>query len=60
MMLFNIALWSVPITLFGISIKIVHSNNRGEYFKVELTEFIDSASTCAHSPQQNGMAKRKK
>ena len=51
-------------TQFGISIKVLQSDNEGEYFKHELTEFMHSVAiihqtTCSYSPQQNGVAKRK-
>ena len=52
------------LTQFGISIKIIHFDNRGEYFKNELTDFLHSVGTihqtsCSQSPQQNWVAERK-
>ena len=52
------------VTQFGIQIKVLRSDNGGEYFKQELTEFMHSVgvihqTTCPYSPQQNGVAERK-
>ena len=52
------------VTQFGIQIKVLRSDNGGEYFKQELTEFMHSVgvihqTTCSYSPQQNGVAERK-
>jgi transposase InsO family protein len=52
------------LTQFNTLIKVIRSDNGGEYFKTELTEFMNSngilhQTTCPHSPQQNGVAERK-
>jgi len=52
------------VTQFNTHIKVIRSDNGGEYFKTELIEFMNSKgilhqTTCPHSPQQNGVAKRK-
>ena len=51
-------------TQFNTPIKIVKSNNGGEYYKNELTNFMKSIGilhqiSCPNSPQQNGVAERK-
>ncbi|CAJ2659174.1 unnamed protein product [Trifolium pratense] len=51
-------------TQFNTCIKVIRSDNGGEYFKKELTEFLNSKgilhqTTCPYSPQQNGVAERK-
>ena len=51
-------------TQFNTPIKIVKSNNGGEYYKNELTNFMKSIgilhqTSCPNSPQKNGVAKRK-
>ena len=52
------------LTQFGISIKIIRSDNGGEYFKNELIDFLHSVGTihqtsCSQSPQRNGVVERK-
>jgi hypothetical protein len=52
------------VTQFNTCIKVIRSDNGGEYFKTELLEFINSKgilhqTTCPYSPQQNGVAERK-
>lgn len=49
---------------FGKTIKKFRSDNAKEYFSAELSSFFSSQgilhqSTCPHTPQQNGIAKRK-
>ncbi|RDX95883.1 hypothetical protein CR513_21525, partial [Mucuna pruriens] len=49
---------------FGKTIKILRSDNAKEYFSSELNSYLSSKeilhqSTCPHTPQQNGIAKRK-
>ena len=51
-------------TQFNTYIKVIRSDNGGEYFKTELIEFMNSngilhQTTCPYSPQQNGVAERK-
>ena len=51
-------------TQFNTSIKIVKSNNGGEYYKNELTNFMKFVgilhqTSCPNSPKQNGVAERK-
>ena len=51
-------------TQFNTYIKVIRSDNGGEYFKIELIEFMNSngilhQTTCPYSPQQNGVAERK-
>ena len=51
-------------TQFGIQMKVLRSDNRGECFKKELTDFMRSVgvihqTTCPYSHQQNGFTKRK-
>ncbi|RVX02576.1 Retrovirus-related Pol polyprotein from transposon TNT 1-94 [Vitis vinifera] len=51
-------------TQFNISIRVLRSNNAREYFSTPFTSFISHngilhQSSCAHTPQQNGVAKRK-
>ena len=48
----------MTLTQFGISNKIIRSDNGGEYFKNELTDFLHLVGTihqtsCSQSPQQN-------
>jgi len=52
------------VTQFNTHIKVIRSDNGGEYFKTELIEFMNfkdilHQTTCPYSPQQNGVAKRK-
>ena len=52
------------LTQFGMLMKVIRSNNGGEYLQQELTEFLNLVriihqTTCPYSPQQNGIAKRK-
>ena len=52
------------VTQFNTHIKVIRSDNGGEYFKTELIEFMNSKgilhqTTCPYSPQQNGVAERK-
>jgi len=49
---------------FAVSIRILHSDNAHEYLSHSLNTFIKShgiihQTSCAHAPQQNGVAKRK-
>lgn len=52
------------VTQFDTCIKVIRSDNGGEYFKKELKDFLNSKgilhqTTCPYSPQQNGVAERK-
>jgi len=52
------------VTQFNTHIKVIQSDNEGEYLKTELIEFMNSKgilhqTTCPYSPQQNGVAERK-
>ena len=52
------------LTQFSTSIKVLRSNNGGEYLKQELKKFMNSIgiihqTTCPYSSQQKGIAKRK-
>jgi len=49
----------------GVSIKCLRSDGRGEYFSNEFSEYlkehgIQRKYSCSYSPQQNGVAERKK
>jgi transposase InsO family protein len=49
----------------GVSIKCLRSDGRGKYFSNEFNEYlkehgIQRKYSCNYSPQQNGVAKRKK
>ncbi|XP_019172827.1 PREDICTED: uncharacterized protein LOC109168244 [Ipomoea nil] len=49
---------------FGVSIKILRSDNASEYFNTPLSTFLDSEgilheSSCPDTPQQNGVSERK-
>ena len=49
---------------FGTSISILRSDNAREYFSTQFQTFLSSQgilhqSSCAHTPQQNGVAERK-
>ncbi|XP_057495256.1 retrovirus-related Pol polyprotein from transposon TNT 1-94 isoform X3 [Actinidia eriantha] len=51
-------------TQYGALVKVVRSDNGGEYFKGDLTtHFLDHGiihqSSCTNTPQQNGVAERK-
>ncbi|RVW94843.1 Retrovirus-related Pol polyprotein from transposon TNT 1-94 [Vitis vinifera] len=51
-------------TQFNISIRVLRSDNAREYFSAQFTSFMSHhgilhQSSCAHTPQQNGVAKRK-
>ena len=51
-------------TQFNTPIKIVMFDNGGEYYKNELTNFMNSfcilyQTSCPNSPQQNGVVERK-
>ena len=50
-------------TQFNTYIKVIRSDSGGEYFKIELIEFMNYngilyQTTCSYSPQQNGVAER--
>jgi len=52
------------VTQFNTCIKVIRSDNGGEYFKKELMEFMNSKgilhqTTCPYSPQHNRVAERK-
>jgi len=52
------------VTQFNTHIKVIRSDNGGEYFKTKLIEFMNSKAilhqtTCPYSPQQNGVVERK-
>ena len=52
------------LTQFNISIRVLHSNNAREYFSAPFISFMSQhgilhQSSCAHIPQQNGVAERK-
>ena len=51
-------------TQFNVSIRVLHSDNAREYFSTPFTSFMSQhgilhQSSCAHTPQQNGVAERK-
>ena len=51
-------------TQFGVSIKILRSDNAHEYFSTSFKSFMESKgiihqSSCSHTSQQNGIAERK-
>ena len=51
-------------TQFNISIRVLRSDNAREYFSTPFTSFMSQhgiihQSSCAHTPQQNGVAERK-
>nr|CAN66185.1 hypothetical protein VITISV_025185 [Vitis vinifera] len=51
-------------TQFNISIRVLRSDNAMEYFSAPFTSFMSHhgilhQSSCAHTPQQNGVAERK-
>ena len=51
-------------TQFNISIRVLLSDNTREYFSAPFISFMSQhgilhQSSCAHTPQQNGMAERK-
>nr|CAN76133.1 hypothetical protein VITISV_036298 [Vitis vinifera] len=51
-------------TQFNISIRVLRSDNGREYFSAPFTSFMSHhgilhLSSCAHTPQQNGVAERK-
>ncbi|KAB2621081.1 hypothetical protein D8674_037660 [Pyrus ussuriensis x Pyrus communis] len=51
-------------TQYSFVIKVLHSDNRGEYIGSELSNFLRDQgilheTTCPHTPQQNGVAERK-
>ena len=52
------------LTQFNISIRVLRSHNAREYFSAPFISFMSQhgilhQSSCAHTPQQNGVAKRK-
>ena len=56
--------YHMVLTQFGRSLKIVRSDNGGEYFKRELIDFFHAKgiihqTSCPETPQQNGVAERK-
>ncbi|CAN6720151.1 unnamed protein product [Malus baccata var. baccata] len=51
-------------TQYSIDIKVLRSDNSGEYIASELSQFLQDRgiihqTTCPHTPQQNGVAERK-
>ena len=51
-------------TRFNISIRVLRSDNAKEYFSTPFTSFMSQhgilhQSSCAHTPQQNGVAECK-
>ena len=51
-------------TQFNISIRVLRSDNTREYFSTPFTSLMSQhgiihQSSCAHTPQQNGVAERK-
>ena len=49
---------------FNVSIRVLRSNNDREYFFTPFTSFMSQhgilhQSSCAHTPQQNGVVERK-
>ena len=51
-------------TQFSLPVKVIRSDNGGEYLNSELLNFFQEKgilheTTCPHTPQQNGVAKRK-
>jgi len=56
--------YQMILTQFDRTIKVVRSDNGGEYFKRELNDFFHSKgiihqTSCPETPQQNGVAERK-
>ncbi|RVX19942.1 Retrovirus-related Pol polyprotein from transposon TNT 1-94 [Vitis vinifera] len=56
--------YAVIQTQFNISIRVLRSDNAREYFSTPFTSFMSHhgilhQSSCAHTPQQNGVAERK-
>ena len=56
--------YSEILTQFNISIRVLHSNNPKEYFSAPFISFMSKhgilyQSSCAHTPQKNGVAERK-
>lgn len=52
------------VTQFNGSIKYLQSDGGGEYMSKKFKQFLDSKGmihhiSCAHTPQQNGLAERK-
>ena len=52
------------LTQFNISIRVLRSDNAREYFSAPFISFMSQhgilhQSSCAHTPQQNGVAERK-
>ena len=51
-------------TQFNVSLPVLHSDNAREYFSTPFTSFMSQhgilhQSSCAHTPQQNGVVERK-
>ena len=51
-------------TQFNVSIRVLRSDNAREYFSTSFTSFMSQhgilhQSSCAHTPQQNGVVERK-
>ena len=51
-------------TPFNVSIRVLRNHNAREYFSTPFTSFMSQhgilhQSSCAHTPQQNGVAERK-
>ena len=49
---------------FGVSIKVLRSDNAREYLSLPFKQFMTSQgiihqTSCAYTPQQNGVAERK-
>ncbi|KAL1203338.1 Retrovirus-related Pol polyprotein from transposon TNT 1-94 [Cardamine amara subsp. amara] len=56
--------YSYVVTQFGTKIKILRSDNGGEYTSNAFKEFVGKVgivhqTSCAYTPQQNGVAERK-
>ena len=52
------------LTQFNIYIRVLRSDNAREYFSAPFISFMSQhgilhQSSCAHTPQQNGVAERK-
>ncbi|CAM8933502.1 unnamed protein product [Rhodiola kirilowii] len=53
-----------PRTQFGKTVKVLRSDNGGEFFNATMTKFLQEKgcvhqSSCPHTPQQNGVVERK-
>ncbi|GKD04394.1 putative RNA-directed DNA polymerase [Tanacetum coccineum] len=56
--------YNIILTQFNIKIKVIRSDNGTEFTNNKMTEFLNTMgilhqTTCAYTPQQNGIAERK-